>query len=41
MQVSGNIPVSFDVLAGLSTRLRSEQTFEQFNSDGVEIRLKS
>ncbi len=36
-----HITVPFDVLAGLSTHPLSAQTVEQFNAEGVGIRLKS
>lgn len=36
-----HITVPFDVLMGLSTHPLSEQTIEQFNADGIGLRLKS
>lgn len=36
-----HLTVPFDVLMGLSTHPLSEQTIEQFNAEGVGLRLKS
>ncbi len=36
-----HITVPFDVLMGLSTHPLSEQTIEQFNAEGIGLRLKS
>ena len=36
-----HLTVPFDVLMGLSTHPLSEQTIEQFNADGIGLRLKS
>ncbi len=41
MKAYSNSTVFFDVLAGLSARPLSEQTVEQFNSDGIKFYLKS
>ena len=36
-----HLTVPFDVLMGLSTHPLSEQTIEQFNAEGIGLRLKS
>ena len=36
-----HLTIPFDVLMGLSTHPVSEQTIEQFNAEGIGLRLKS